>query len=144
MRLKSFSLLEVMLSIGIVVIISGIYIPVYLSYQHRNGLDIAVNSTVGTLRRAQSLARAVTGDRSWGVKIQNQQVTLFRGTSYALREPALDENINLPTNVTATTNEVVFSKFTGRAAGTGTTITLVTSDNEQKNVNVNQEGTVNY
>jgi len=144
MRPKSFSLLEVTLSIGIIVIISGIYIPVYLSYQHRNGLDIAVSSTVGTLRRAQSLSRAVAGDKSWGVKIQNQQVTLFRGQNYATRDVALDENINLPTNVTATTNEVVFSKFTGRAAGSGTTINLVSSDNEQKNVNVNQEGTVSY
>jgi len=144
MRPKSFSLLEVMLSIGIVVIISGIYIPVYLSYQHRNGLDIAINSTAGTLRRAQSLARAVAGDESWGVKIQNQQVILFRGPSYATREETLDENINLPTNVTASANEIVFSKFTGRVAGSGTTITLITADNEQKNVDVNQEGTVSY
>ena len=53
-----FTLLEVLLSIAIITLIAGIGIPVYLSFQVRNDLDIATAEIVQSARRVQVLSQA--------------------------------------------------------------------------------------
>lgn len=133
-----------LLSISLITIIAGISVPVYQSFQVRNDLDIATTTLAQSLRRAEVLAQAVDGDISWGVSIQSGNITLFKGTSYAARDTALDEVFDVPTSIAPSgVSEIVFAKFTGLPTSTGT-ITLTSNINETRAITINAKGMVSY
>ena len=141
---KGFTLLEVLLSIGLITVLAGLSLPVYQALQNRNDLDIATVTVAQTLRRAQLLSQAVDGDTNCGIKLQSGSVTLFKGTSYAARDASFDEVFDVPTSITQSgVGEVVFAKFTGMPQTTGT-ITLTSSTNEVRNLILNAKGTITY
>ena len=141
---KGFTLLEVLLSIGLITVLAGLSLPVYQALQNRNDLDITAVTVAQTLRRAQLLSQAMDGDTSWGISIQTGSITLFRGTSYAARDTSFDEVFDVPTSITQSgVGEVVFAKFTGMPQTTGT-ITLTSSTNEVRNLILNAKGTITY
>ncbi|MBI4713622.1 hypothetical protein HY771_00320 [Candidatus Uhrbacteria bacterium] len=133
-----------MLSISIITALFTISMPIYQAFQERNELDIATTSVAQSLRRAQIIAQAVDADTSWGVKIQTSTITLFKGTSFATRDSAYDEEFSFPSNIVPSgVYEVVFAKWTGIPATTGT-ITFTSSINEIRNLTINSKGTVSY
>lgn len=139
-----FTLIELLLSIAVITLIAGMSAPVYQSFQVRNDLDIATVATAQNLRRAETLATAVDGDTSWGIKVQSGSITLFKGTSYAARDVAFDESFDLPESLTPSgVSEVVFAKFTGLPQTTGT-ITYTSNANETRNITINAKGMVSY
>ena len=140
---KGFTLIEILLSLSIVTILATIGIPVFLSLQNTTDLDLAENAVVQSLRRAQTLSRAVDGDTSWGVKIQNNAITLFKGASYLARDPNQDEIFDIPSSITSTNvSEIVYSKFDGLPNTTGT-MTL-TSNNDIRNITISSNGMLSY
>ncbi len=133
-----------LLSVAAITIIAGISVPVYQSFQNRNDLDIATVAIAQSVRRAQLLAQAVDGDVSWGVKIQSGSIAVFKGTSYAARDTTFDETFDVPTSITPSgVSEIVFAKFTGLPATTGTT-TLTSNINETRTITINAKGMVGY
>ncbi len=141
---QGFTLLEVLLSIAIIGLITGIGIPVYQSFQVRNDLDIAAVSMVQSLRRAQILAEAVDGDTSWGVKVQVGSIVVFKGVSYATRDANYDETFQIPTNISLSgTQEVVFAKVTGLPQSSGSGV-LTSNNNETRTITINAKGMVDY
>ena len=107
-------------------------------------MNVAANTTLQTLRRAQILSQAVDGDSSWGVKLQQTDIALFKGTSYSLRDTTFDEIYTLSGNVTPSgVSEVVFSKLFCNPSTTGTLI-LTSSNNEVQNIALNEKGFLEY
>ena len=142
--LTGFTLIEVLLSIAAIVIIAGISIPIYQSFQIRNGLDIAATTVAQSMRRAQMLAQASDGDISWGVNVQNNSIIIFRGGNYLGRDSTYDEIFEMPTAIIVSgMAEVVFARFAGLPNSAGTT-TLASNTNEVRNISINQKGMVNY
>lgn len=143
-RVTGFTLLEVLLSIAIIGILAGISMPIYQSFQVKNDLDVAVNTIVQTLRRAQLLSQAVDGDSSWGVYMQNGSITLFQGADYSSHDSNFDEVFDVPTSITFSgIQEIVFTKFSGEPQTTGI-ITLNSSTNETRTITINEKGMVSY
>lgn len=141
---KGFSLIELLLSLAIISIIVMITIPIYGSFQARNDLTIAATTVAQTLRRAQILSQAVSGDSGWGVKIQTGSITLFKGAGYAGRDAGFDEIFAMPGNITpGGITEIVFNKFSGEPLAGGI-ITLTSVNNEIKNIAINGKGMVSY
>ncbi|OGC38607.1 hypothetical protein A2V54_02000 [candidate division WWE3 bacterium RBG_19FT_COMBO_53_11] len=138
-----FTILEILLSIAVIGILSGILIPVSRSFQLINDLDVAANTTVQTLRRAQLLSQAMDGDTSWGVRVQSGNITLFKGASYASRDPAFDETFSSPSVTVSGLQEVVFSKFLGTPQTTGTLV-LTSANNEVREIVINGKGRIDY
>jgi prepilin-type N-terminal cleavage/methylation domain-containing protein len=144
MKNRGFTLVEVALTIAAISSIAGISIPIYQAFQVRNDLDIATVEIVQTLRRAQLLSQMSDGDMRWGVSIQSGSITLFKGTSYAVRDSNFDEVFDVPISITPSGHaEIVFTKFTGIPQSTGTT-TLTSSIYETRNITINAQGIVNY
>lgn len=140
---RGFTLLEVILSLAVVAILTGLSLPVYRTLMTKNDLDVATVTVVQTLRRAQTLSIAVDGDTNWGVKVQSEGITLFKGTSYALRDSIFDETFAIPTTITTGgVSETIFSKLLGAPQTTGT-ITLST-DNDSSSITLNSKGMVSY
>lgn len=139
-----FTLLEVLLSISVIIIITGISIPLYQSFQNRNDLEIAAITTAQSLRRAQILSQGMDGDTNSGVHIQSGDITVFHGVNYSSRDITLDEIFTIPSSiVTSGIPEVIFNKFTGLPQTTGT-ITFTSVNNEVRNITINEKGMVNY
>lgn len=141
---KGFTLVEILLVVGLIALISGISIPVYQSFQVKNDLDVAINNTAQTLRRAQIFSQAVNGDSVWGVKVQSGSMVFFKGTSYATRDANYDEIFDMPTNISISgLSEIIFSKLTGFPTATGT-LTLTTINNDSGQITINEKGTIAY
>lgn len=138
-----FTLLEVMLVSATIAVLAAISVPVYSLLQVKNNLDVATNTTLQTLRRAQTLSQAVDGDSSWGVKLQQSDITLFKGTSYTLRDTNFDEVYSLSGVSPSGISEVVFSKLLGHPNTTGT-LTLTSTNNETQNITINSKGFLDY
>jgi len=144
MRNAGFTLIELLLSVSIIVLISGISVPIYQLFQVRNDLEIAAMSTAHSVRRAQVLAQAMDGDANWGVKIQFGSIIMFKGANFAARDTTYDELWEVPTSITPSgTSEIVFAKFTGFPQTTGA-ITFTSNANEIREITINAKGMVNY
>lgn len=141
-RQHGFTLLEVLLSIGLISIICGTTIVLYYTVQVKNNVDIAAITTAQTIRRAQQLAGATTNDApGWGVYVQSGSITLFQGATYATRNQSMDEVDNFAANVVPSgLTEIDFVKFTGAPTTSGT-LTL-TANNMSRTVIVNSKGAV--
>lgn len=141
---RGFTLLEVLLSVGIMTLILGISLPLFQGFQTRNDLDLTTQSIVEGLRRAEVYARGSSGDTSWGLHVVAGTATVFRGTSYAARDTTVDETITIPSSMTPSgLGDVIFSRFTGYPNTTGT-ITLATTANDSRTVTLNAKGLVSY
>lgn len=139
---RGFTLVEMLLSVGIIAILTGLSVPVYATFAARNDLDLNHQSTAQALRRAQTYARAVEGDSQWGVSIQSNQTVLFKGASYATRDAGFDETTSFGPGVTSTTGEIVFAKLSGAPSTTGGVTLTQTSTNDTRTVNLNAKGMV--
>lgn len=149
MRLKrklfsGFTLIEVLLSLSLIGIIFSMAAPYYQTFQVRNDLDVATNTIVQSLRRAQLLSQAQDGDMNWGVYVQAGSIIVFKGVSYVLRDVNYDEVFDLPTSINSSgIAEVVFSKMYGLPQSIGT-FTLTSTANETRNIIINEKGMVNF
>jgi prepilin-type N-terminal cleavage/methylation domain-containing protein len=141
---RGFTFIEILLVISLMSITAGISIPVYQSFQTRNDLDISGVTVAQTLRRAQLLSQASSGDISWGVNIATSSITLFKGISFFNRDVGYDEIFFMPSSISISgLQEIVFDKFTGEPQSIGTT-TLTSINNETRSININTKGTVSY
>ena len=136
--------MEMMLSLSLLGIIFTMAAPYYQTFQVRNDLDIATNTIVQSLRRAQTLSQAGDGDMNWGVYVQVGSIIVFKGASYILRDVNYDEVTDLPSSIVSSgIAEVVFSKLYGLPQSIGT-VTLTSTANETRNITINQKGMVDY
>jgi len=144
LKLKSVTLVEVMLAIAVLVIIMGVSAPIYGSLQTKSDVEMATNQLIQSLRRAQILARASKGDSNWGVKIETGAITTYQGTSFSTRNPNSDERTAIsPLTLISGLDEINFSKFSGLPAQSGA-ITLTLDNRETKTININAKGTISY
>ncbi|MFA5076443.1 MAG: prepilin-type N-terminal cleavage/methylation domain-containing protein [Patescibacteria group bacterium] len=145
---RGFTLVEILVSLALVSIIVVLSIPVFQSFQNRNDLDIASTTITQSWRRAQLLSQAVSGDSTWGVKIQPGNIVLFKGTSYITRDTNYDEKFILPATIQAVSpdgaTEIVFTKFDGLPQSSGSVVLSNTGNNFIRNIGINAKGTVTY
>lgn len=140
---SGFTLIELMLSVGIISILLMFATPVIQRYVLRNDMDVISNVITQDLYRAQSLARAGENDGNWGVYIQSGSIVIFQGNSYAARVSAKDEVYPFNSSITFTgTNEYVFGKFTGKPIAAGST--TVVNRGDSKTISVSAQGVIEY
>lgn len=139
-----FTLIELMLSIVIISMITGLSLPVYNSFAVRNDLDVTTEQVVQALRRAQTYARGMEDDVSWSINVSSTTVTLYKGSPFTGHDASGDETISLPASVTPSgITDTTFTKFTGIPTTTGS-ITLTSTANHSRTITINAKGMVNY
>lgn len=151
-RPQGFTLIEILLVIAAIALIGG-FASVSVQLQNRNDLAITVNTLAHDLRRAQLLAQAADGDvngdsnaGSWGVHIASGALTLFKGASFAARDPNFDEVSTISSSIAASgPAEVIFAKFSGLPVQQGAaTVTFTTNANETHAITISPKGTLDY
>ena len=139
-----FTLLEILLVIGIISILLVFTVPVSLDFYKSQQLETQTQSIIQTLRRAQSKAMSIELDSSFGVYFGVSNYTLFKGSSYSGpgRDLQYDEIFDFPGLINLTgLSEIVFSKFEGKPNVTGNVILTINSDT--RTININEMGRIN-
>lgn len=140
---KGFTLLEIILVVALLTIISTIISPIYFSAKGSNDLSNSANAVVSSLRKAQLLSMAVKEDSSWGVKLNDDEIIIFKGDDYLSRDFSRDEifKINKSINITSL-DEIVFLKFSGRPNLFGDI--FLANNGKNKILNINSLGVIEY
>ena len=141
---KGFTLLELTLSISLIAVLAVITLPMYRSFQQTNSLDVAAQTLVQSMHRAQLLAQSGSHDSDWGVKLEAGSVTIFSGSSFAARNIDLDEVFDLSTAIEFEgLDEVVFSSVFGEPQQTGS-LQLADRIPHYRVLRINSEGVIDY
>lgn len=139
-----FSLIELLVVMSIIGVIASLGFGAYKVAQVKNQSATVVNAVVSGLRRAQIQSQANDGDLQWGVRIQNNNVIVFKGATYASRVTSFDESYSLPSGFIYTgLSEIVFSKLYGYPVTAGT-ISIAGRDGTVQPITINAKGTISY
>ena len=137
---NGFTLVEVLIVIGILGIIVAFAIPFYQSFQVSSQMDNFTQEILQNLRRAQVRAMASESFSEFGVHFESNRFVIFRGSSYSPSDP-FNEEVVLPDvfNIsTGTSSDVVFARIIGTT--TVETVTISTNFGESRTITINELG----
>jgi type II secretory pathway pseudopilin PulG len=127
-KLKGFTLVELLVIVGILIILAVIVIPNLRFFQKESDLNNAKEEIINTLRLAQNKTLASEGDSQYGVYFDAtstpNQYTLFKGRDFVSRATSSDKIYKLPKTIKISEidlwgrTEVVFERVTGYASTT--------------------------
>jgi prepilin-type N-terminal cleavage/methylation domain-containing protein len=150
--IRGFTVLELILVIAIFAILFSSTAVVFGNMLNENRLASKGYEIVQSLREARTDAVSQKENSKWGVYLDTStdpdSYVVFKGDSYALRDPSFDLAVNFPTSVMISNidiaggDEIVFGKRSGETENTGS-FSLTTED-EQFNITVNQLGLIDY
>ena len=145
--------IELLMAIGILVILIGISVPVFIFFQKGLELNNSAEEIINLLRIARNKTLASEGNSQYGVyfdsTISPHQSVLFKGDNFALRDSSFDEVYKLPTSIEIYQinlgggNEVVFDRVTGNTSQPGDiSLKLKTDSTKNKTIYIDGSGQV--
>ena len=144
-----FTLMEILIVIGIFVIVSALSIPLYSNWQITAPIDIAVNELAGLCKLAQARSQAGLNNSAHGIYFllsDEDKAVLYQGESYALRNQDFDYQTSFDSSLLLSTswdgNEINFSLGLGMPSATGTIIISHSANNESGEVSINNLGII--
>jgi len=147
--MRAFTLVELLIVIGITIIFAVAAIPIYGNLQVSSQLNDAETEIIQFLRTAQQESMARYNSAAHGVKFQADRYILYQGSTHALRdsdydrETVLDSSMELSWSLfgTGQSDEVNFSKGLGVPDMTGT-ITVTHDVQGTRVISINSYGKV--
>jgi len=141
---RGFTLVEVMIVIGVLGIITGLAIPFYQSFQISSALDNAGQEITQALRTAQSRAMSSQGLSSHGVHFDINRFVVFKGDIYSPVDPDNEffEVANTVDITSSGSSNIVFSVGEG-LSDSQPVITITSSNNESHSISINNLGRIN-
>jgi type II secretory pathway pseudopilin PulG len=141
---EGFTTLEIMLVVALIAIVASATVGIYFTAKRRSDIDIATNVTVQYIRRAQTFSQSGKQDSQWSIHITSDEILLYKGDDYDLRDTNFDENYQFPASLTHTGLEnISFTKIEGIPNITGQ-IYLEDSSNNISTISINSKGLVDY
>jgi prepilin-type N-terminal cleavage/methylation domain-containing protein len=138
---KGFTLVEVVVAFAIVVFVAAIGIPLGINSYRHYILTSETRNLLSLFRRAQALAMANAEGGSFGIKLQNDRFTLFRGSNFENRNAIFDEDYLRSKSVTVTGfDEIVFSPLSGSPQVTSTV--FLSNGPRTMEISINSHGTI--
>lgn len=152
--MRSFTLIEILIVIGIIGILMALAFPAYRFFQRESGLTNSSVEIVNTLRLAQNKTLASEGASQYGVYFDQttapHQHILFKGGSYGSRDASFDEIHKLSSfveiseiNLAGGVSEVVFNRVSGETLQSGNiSLRLKTDPTKIKTIYIESSGRV--
>lgn len=109
-----FTLLEILITFGIILVLITVSIPITVSFFNNQDLENTSYQLVQSLRQAQNQAMAMEADSPFSVYLNNDFFCLFKGVDYQSRDNAFDLVVNIPKDITVSgLQQISFAKLTG-------------------------------
>lgn len=148
---KGFTLLEILIIVGIVAILAALAIPALHDFQLTSDLENSSQELINTLRLAQQKTIASEGASSWGVyfttSVLPHQYVLFKGDSYLSRDASKDEIHKISGAVLISEinlgggSEAVFNQISGTSLSQGSVVLALKVDSSKtKTVYIESSG----
>lgn len=149
---RGVTMVELIIIMGIMVASVALGLPVAQNFALRQDLPAATRDITHLLRRAQLRALLGEGGLNMGVRLTAGTGTpyvLFRGANYASRNPELDEEYIMASQIGITldfpgatsTVDVIFSRVRGKPNVTGT-VYMSSLAPDLKAIRVSSEGRI--
>ncbi len=113
---KGFTLLELMIVIGLMVIFAVLTIPYGIDFYQSRLLEEETRTISNVLARAQSHAVSGREDSDWGVRFFHEEgrYIFFKGSRFSMRDGLFDQEFTMSSgSSTEGAAEVVFEIHTG-------------------------------
>jgi Tfp pilus assembly protein FimT len=138
--LKGYTLVEVLLVVGLLALLVGILAVLDRGFILKNDIMLAEESVRHSVRRANFLARMGSENSDWSVRLENDRVTVYKGDDYTTRDTAYDETFDFPSSVSFSgVTEITFSRSEGTPDNFGN-INLILETGESRVVVINEKG----
>lgn len=143
MTRNGFTVIEIVIVLALVSILAGLGLFVGLEFYRNSALEAELDILVAGLRKARAASLHNIGGVPHGLAVLGDRYVLFSGGSYALRDPALDEDIGRGVGMqTAGLEEVVFGQFSATSSASGT---IALSDGmRERAIDINYEGRISW
>ncbi len=140
---EGFTILEVVLVIGLLAIIFAMGIPITFDFYVNYELGAERDNLISILQQARDLAMSGKGGVAHGVYLDTNGYVIFEGVSYASRSADYDQNFSIAELIQTTgPDEIVFEALSGR---TSPSVSFsVTNGKQTFNIDVNAEGRVQW
>ncbi len=110
-RNNGFSLVELMLAIGVLMIVAVTATTINSRWFLQNNVEAAKNMTISSLQKAQSYAISKKNNLSWGVCLTGTTIRMFGGSCAS---PTIKDDYQLPVGVGISgLTTVIFSNLRG-------------------------------
>lgn len=117
---QGFTLIELLIVVALIFIFSSVTFPVSYGLFHKSALKDEARNIESSLRKVQALAITGRGDSAAGVKLFQEDYTVFEGESYEDRRKSKDTVLAFPVVMEVDgAREIVFQKITGLPYFTG-------------------------
>jgi Tfp pilus assembly major pilin PilA len=135
-RISGFTLVELTMVIGIVMVLMGLSSSFYARFLVQNSVDNTVNQIVEDLRKAQVYSMSGKLGTDWGVRYSDNTVTLYAKGINGQDERSV---VNPSISVSGLT-DVMFYRMTGTPSSFQ--VITVTGNNSSKTIDINSLGSV--
>jgi len=151
---KSFTLIELVISITIISILAAVGFASIIKYKERQDLNSASQEIVVVVRNAQDRSLSQESGDRWGVYFENPAsgtdfYDMFKGLSYAsgtiVSHNVLSFNIQLDIPTSGSSSTIIFSPVTGLPDNSITIkISLIGSPTSSSTIVVSSNGEIQY
>jgi len=146
---KGFGLVEVLIVASVIAILAAISYQTFFDTNRMQALEKDRDIVLSTLERARSLTLSSSGDRQYGVHIENNRVILFPGNNYDVSDPEnAVESLNALVTIASSSikgggNDIVFERLTGKTLQSGTIgVSLIADPSREYIIVVHDTGLV--
>ena len=147
--MKGITLLELIISIGIIAFIAAILWGAFLGFRESGRLVEGHTAILGLLRDARARTLASELNTTYGVHFETTKSVLFRGMMYNSSDSTNENYVFSPyikissTNLTDGASDVVFTRLEGTTTAFGTiTIQSTLDASKTKTITILSSGTV--
>jgi prepilin-type N-terminal cleavage/methylation domain-containing protein len=118
---QGFSLLEMIVSIGVGLLILSVTIVGFVEYNRREAVKSESIAVAEALRDARAKTLASVGASQYGIKIDSDRYTFFKGGTFSSSTPGNITFIFSPwVRASSTISTFVFQRVTGNSSASGT------------------------
>ncbi len=136
-----FTSLEVILTVVIIGVLATFTFSLSLRFTQKHNLSNGSVLVTQALARARSLALSGTRDSPWGYSVEHG--VIYQGRTFAMRDPAFDEEFFLPPDIEKTgLADVSFSPLMGTPSASGTIVLSIPGESRTVAIAVTPDGLV--
>jgi len=146
---KGFTLVELLVATAIMVVMISIGVVTFVSSKNASSLNSYTDGIISSLEQARGNALSGKEGSSYGIKFTTNTLThtLFTGSTYSSSATTnvvtqIGTGYTLTTNLTGSSNTIVFSRLTGVPSATGTITLLQQATSKSKIITIGTQGNI--
>lgn len=150
---RGLTTIEILIVIVILIIVSGMGMVAWTNWQRQVKLINTEEEIKSTIVRAQQLATAAADNEIWGVHFETDKYVLFQGSFYDENDAnnkswqlqgvnIVDPENSLADGADGYGPDLIFYKFVGTTANTGTIAIMPNAGGPSKNITINASGQI--